>query len=314
MRLYASAPCVIERETLRFLDYLTWLGSTKLVAERCACDVSTVSRNLAKCSKTLHLQRQKKRGEWHVTGNGDLLREERKVHQYERWHHSARIRVDGHFHHQPLFLENPPQSFEIGCFAMLDATAIHMLVADAVVDLFFVNAINVPDLGPELSCIRLSSEPMELYVFPGHPLLELTAEQRSLQAARHYPAVAYGKTIMPAYEKAYAQLFRTRIPAFDASRFDIERIAANLNDHPNPVLPTTASLGWAGKRLGHPPVQPLGIDLPIPYGDAVLLRSEYVDHPIVIDLLGTLRRRLQELQLELPRLRSHLTDENREAS
>jgi hypothetical protein len=71
-------------EGLFALDHLCWLGSVRQVADRMACNPSTVSRKAEACAVTLGLLLRKRAGLWMLYGPGDLLDAERNLHQRYR--------------------------------------------------------------------------------------------------------------------------------------------------------------------------------------------------------------------------------------
>lgn len=282
---------MVSLDLLSSLDGLIWLQSGKQVGERFHQHQTTVSRNLKKCSEIFGLSFQKSSGQWSIDGDPKLLNLERKVHQCARFLQKAPLRLDVSFCLDGPLVSPAPNGWLTGRSKNLGTPHSQDLLTTNIVDAWLCPLHEAPSEGEELTIFHLCQLPLQLLVFPNHPLLkrvELTLDQVKEYPLEHIPPKAYPGTerMLQALDFSPLQKTKKQTKQLDA------RHQGN------------ASTLHLGSVLRHDQDKPKLVPLPLHWsvstGVALITRREHSTTTAIRNLRTDLEQRLKDFQLMHP--------------
>ncbi|MCS5693722.1 hypothetical protein NZK33_17325 [Cyanobium sp. FGCU-6] len=274
---------MVELGSLTAFDYLQWLRTGARAADLLNCHPSKISRDARKCQSIFGVSLTKQSAEWRITGDVTLLNAERYVHQRYRWNHDLPLRLDGQHWMRDSYADLPLNGWIKGNLNYLEYEQPRSLLKQHVIDGWLCCAPDHPDDDPELTPITLCSMPCQLTVKKGHPLAEL-GPSLTLDHVRSYPLLPLPDQSFP----VFASLLRS-LGLGGQGRAETQSSSVPVED----LLIGIASpltLGSYG-----PDYVVLPIQLPIVFGDVLMVPSEFADHPRTRILVRTLMEHLRAI-------------------
>ena len=278
---------MVDLDSLAALDALHWLRTGDEVYRRFGFSESTVSRQCRRCLELFGLSQQRIEGEWCIVGDPRLLQMERRVHQLARWLGRRPLRLEATYWSGPLLATPTPPEWRLGLCNIVGVARNFQLVRDRIVDVFLAGLPDLPDPDdPDLTSIVLADLPVFYVVRPDHPLVG-QAQLRVEQIA-HYPSLGLPEGAYPRVEAALRALGLWNDPV-RMGRYRRERWEGRAEAELVVGYGTSLSLEISGGQLVRLP-----LELPFRSGEALVVRRDCVDHPVLRDLqhclLGRLRR------------------------
>lgn len=263
---------MVTLECLDAFDHLLWLRTGARAAELMGCNQSTISRLSSKCQQTFHVRLRRSAAEWLVTGDAELLLAERKLHQFYRWELELPLRFELQHWMREFYAPWQLDGWNKGNLNYLEYERPLYLLRNRIIDAWLCGAPDVPD-DPELTCLPLFEMPMLLVARQGHPLLRLQ-QPLTLEQVSAYP-------LLPLPQGAFP-VFQARLAALGLS-------GACAEDRSEPSGREADGLSYAEHCLGvasaltlplyGPDYQALPLEIPIQFGDVLVIRSEFAEHP-----------------------------------
>lgn len=273
---------MVTLDGLEALDHLIWLRTGARAAEALGCNQSTISRHAARCQKVFAIRLVRRAAEWQVRGETTLLHAERRLHQNYRWEAGLPLRLDAQHWLRDLYGSCQLPGWKTGNMNYLEYERPRELLKQHIIDAWLCCAPDIPD-DPELTCVQLSEMPMQLLVKQGHPLLRRTAPLTIVEASA-YPLLPLPQGAFPVFEAKLASLGWNQ-PAAAARQRCAEQPEGEtlpIEDlHLGIASPLTRSLYGPDYRI-------LPLTLPISFGDVLVVRSEFAQHPRYQELLVSL--------------------------
>lgn len=280
-------------EQLEALDMLLWLRSGEAASCQCRCDQSSISRRVQVVLNTFRLKL--KRGhEYSLGGDRWLLQNERYVHQLARFtrvsHRPLRLEATHYIHRQ--LVRPVMENWVLGpCHHRGYETLLSML-RERIIDAWISSDVYDLPTSPEFTVIRLWDWPGELVVNPRHPLTQETGlSQTDLE---RFPSLILPASLYP----GLAQHVHAKGLGHDSqlARYDVGSWLGLTEDA------VTISYGNCLALDNEKALQRLDWDLGLMGGEALIVLSEWANHPAMSLLLEDLRRRQIGLQQRLPQL------------
>jgi DNA-binding transcriptional LysR family regulator len=257
---------LVELGCLAAFDYLHWLRTGARAADLLNCHQSTISRDAKKCQRIFGVSLTKKSAEWRVSGDITLLNAERHVHQKYRWDHDLPLRLDGQHWMRDSYSALALQGWIKGNLNYLEYEQPRSLLKQHVIDGWLCSAPDHPD-DPELTPIRLCSMPCQLTVKNCHPLAEM-GPSLTLDHVRAYP-------LLPLPVQSF--------PVFASLIKSLGLDGQGRGDARHSSLPVEDLLIGIASPLTLPSYGPdhvvLPIELPIVFGDVLVVPAEFAEHP-----------------------------------
>ena len=280
---------VVALVDLACLDVQLWLGSGDKAATRLQMVQSTVSRNARKVIREFRLDCSRESGRLLITGDQQLLVQERLVHQGYRWHHGLPLRLDAQYYSGPLLCQPAPEGWLLAEFDFMEVATPWQLLRDGVLDAWIGVYPDTPDPDdPELHCFHLCRYPIQLVVARGHPLLAL-GERLTLDDVKAFPSLALPDGAYPVLQQRLEALGLWNTPT-RLQRYKHERWEGRTADQLTVGYATAFTL-----KLFPIQQQVLPIDIQLEGGDCLIVRRCYRDHPRLLALLNQLQQRVAQL-------------------
>ena len=284
---------MVDLDTLAAFDLLQWLRTGERAGQVLDRSQSTISRATRRCEDTLGVRLIKRNAEWQLEGDDTLLRALRHVHQEYRWRSALPLRLEAQHWLSHSYGDLPLQGWLKGNFNYLEYTRPLQLLQDRVIDAWLCSVPDQPQ-ADELVSIQLCAMPAWLIARSNHPLAQLE-HQRVLEAAMRYPVLPLPQGAFPVFQACLDRL------GFHSDFSQLKSIADDLGHDPR----TSEDLALA---IASPLTLPLygdgwtvlPLDLGIRVGDAVLLRSEFADHPRAVSLIEALALHLRTIAADHP--------------
>ncbi|WP_411868207.1 hypothetical protein [Vulcanococcus limneticus] len=271
---------MVDVGCLAAFDHLQWLRTGASAAESLNCNQLTVSRHVKKSQQVFGVTLKRKAAEWHLDGDTTLLCAERHVHQRYRWDFDRTLRIDAQHWLRDSYSSLKIDGWQQGNMNYLEYERPVYLLQNRIIDAWLCSSPDHPT-DPSLTTIQLCSMPSYLVVKDSHPLAAL-GSSATLADVRPYPIQPLPKDSFPVFQAVLESLglnatLDDRLPA---SPLPIEDLIVGI------ASPLTIGLYGPGHIV-------LPCELPILVGDALVVRSEYSEHPrlrkLVCDLLGHIR-------------------------
>jgi hypothetical protein len=289
---------MVDLDTLASLDSLIWLQTGQAVAERFTLHQSSVSRNQQRCTELFGVQMQKVEGEWSVLGDSTILNLEREVHQMARVLGHRPLRLEATYWSGPLLCSPTPEGWLLGTSNIVGVPRNLKLVRERVVDAWLAGLPDLPEQDdPDLTAIVLSTMPVHCLVAANHPLAQQPFEASRLS---DFPSLALPENSYPKVEAGLKAMGLWSSPV---------RMTRYRRDRWEGLTETAATIGYGtalseelARRHGQPPQVRLPINLPFHSGEALVVRRELVNQPVIQQLISTLRERLQPFSACFPEI------------
>ena len=288
---------MVDVDTLACLDYLIWLRTGDEVAKRSGLNQSTISRNLHKCCETFGLNVKKINNEYEITSDPSLVNLERHVHQQHRWIGHRPLRIEGMFWSGRTYLNEPIDGFVLGNHDFMDVSRPLALLGDGVLDAWIAPyPDSPPEDDPELATYPLAYFPCHLTAIEKHPLFSITREL-TLEDITAYPSLALPSGAFPVFEN-YAKSLGLWNSLSNMFRYDASKWEGR-----NETEMTTTFASIFGLALFNETQKILPFKLHQIFGDVLVVKRTFADHPRVHELRKVLRSRLRPWAEKYPEIR-----------
>ena len=278
---------MVDVDTLACLDYLVWLRTGEEVAKRLNVNQSTISRNFRKCCAAFTLISDKVESEYSITGNLSLLNLERKVHQHHRWAGGRPLRIEGMFWSGRTYLSEPIEGFVTGNHDFMAVSQPLSLLRDSVIDAWIAPYPDCPgDDDPEVASFPLNYSPCILVANESHPLF-FNQKELTLDDIAAYPSLALPDGAFPVFE-SYARSIGLWNSPSRILRYNKEKWEGRTEDELTTSFSNLFSLDMIANKHR---ILPIKFDQK--FGDVLVVRRQYSDHPRFLVLKITLLERLK---------------------
>ena len=257
---------MVEFGCLAALDHLQWLRTGARAADRLDCHQSKISRDARKCQRIFGVTLIKKTCEWRMNGDDSLLSAERKIHQKYRWEQGLPLRLDGQHWMREDYEPLPLDGWIKGNFNYLEYEQPHFLLKKRIIDAWLCSAPDHPN-DPDLAAIQLCTMPCQLTVKNDHPLVALGTSV-TLDDVRPYPLLPLPDQSVP--------IFTSLLQSLGLNQPD--RSIAQNSSLPLEDLVIGIASPLRSSRYG-PEQVVLPIQLPITFGEVVMVPADFADHP-----------------------------------
>ena len=284
-------------DTLACLDLLLWLRTGEEVSSRLHVNQSSISRNFQKCCKEFSLEYSRLGGEYSISGDLMLLDRQRRVHQYHRWEGGRPLRIEGMFWSGRTYLSEPIEGLMLGNHDFMAVSQPLSLLRDRVIDAWIAPYPDCPEEDdPELACMHLTRSPCLLVAAESHPLFDFKGEL-TLEEVAAYPSMALPNGAFPVFE-AYAKKIGLWNSPSRMLRYKKEKWEGRTEHELITAFSTTFSLDMFASKQ-----RIILIKLEQEFGDVLVVRKEYADHPKASQLKSTLMDRLKPWVEQYPDVR-----------
>jgi len=288
---------VVSVDTLACFDLLLWLGTGDQVSERLNFDQSTVCRNFKKCCEVFSLEHSRQVGEYIVSGNFELLNLERKVHQRSRWNNGGQLRIEGMFWSGRTYLSQPIENFIAGNHDFMAVSQPLSLLRNGVIDAWIAPFPDCPDEGdPNLFSIDLTRSPCHLVAAESHPLFSYK-RHLSIDDVVEYPSLSLPHGAFPIFE-AYAKKIGLWNSPSRILRYKKEKWEGRTENELTTSFSSVFALDMFAEKQ-----RILPIKLQQKFGDVLVVKREYADHPRLLELKCNLLDRLKPWAKLYPEIR-----------
>lgn len=235
------------------------------------CNQSTISRHSSKCQQIFDVKLKRSAAEWLVAGDAQLLLAERRLHQYYRWELGLPLRFEAQHWMRDFYEQWQLGDWNKGNLNYLEYDRPLYLLKNRIIDAWLCGAPDVPE-DPELTCLPLFEMPMLLVARHGHPLLALQAPL-ALEQVAAYPLLPLPQAAFPVFQARLAALGLSGACSEDQMQaFGLE---ADGLSYAELCLGVASALTLP---LYGPEYQALPVEIPIQFGDVLVIRSEFADH------------------------------------
>jgi DNA-binding transcriptional LysR family regulator len=277
---------VVTVECLAALDHLFWLRTGARAAEVLRCNQSTISRHARVCQDLFGVAFFKHSAEWCVQGDDALLNAERRVHQAYRWSRNLPLRLDAQ-HWVAAHCENLDLPlWRKGNLNYLGYEQPLALIKNRILDAWLCSSPDHPR-DPELCALPLCTMPAYLVVKQGHPLLGLRSPRFS--DVKAYPLLPLPAHAFPVFEAMLSSLGLGGAHVHSSDDADAGQGA--------PAAVEDLLVGIASPltlQLYGPDWVVLPLQLPLAFGDVLVVRGEYALHPRTRGLVDALLCRVAD--------------------
>ena len=288
---------MVNIDILVCLDLLMWLRTGDEVSTRLHLDQSTISRNFKKCCEVFSLDNCWSEGEYSISGDLELLNRERRVHQYHRWESGRPLRIEGMFWSGRTYLSEPIEGLMLGNHDFMSVSQPLSLLRDGIVDAWIAPFPDCPDENdPEFVSIHLMRSPCFLVACESHPIFRFEGKL-TLDEVASYPLMAVKDGAFPVLE-AYAKKIGLWNSQTGILRYKKEKWEGKTENELTISFSSTFSHEmFACKQRIIP------IELNQEFGDVLVVKREYADHPRLSQLKATLMDRLKPWVEKYPEVR-----------
>ena len=288
---------MVNIEILSCLDLLMWLRTGDEVSTRLHLDQSTISRNFKKCCEVFSLDNCWSEGEYSISGNLELLNRERRVHQYHRWESGRPLRIEGMFWSSRTYLSEPIEGLMLGNHDFMSVSLPLSLLRDSIVDAWIAPFPDCPDENdPELASVHLTRSPCLLVADESHPIFNFEGEL-TLNEVMAYPSMALPNGAFPVFE-AYAKSIGLWNSRSRILRYKKEKWEGRTESELITSFTSIFSLDMFATKQRIIPIK-----IEQEFGDVLVVKREYADHPRLSQLKVTLMDRLKPWVEKYPEVR-----------
>lgn len=279
---------VVTLECLDAFDHLIWLRTGERAAAVMGCNQSTISRHSSRCQQIFQLKLKRVASEWQLSGETDLLSAQRKLHQRYRWERGLPLRLEAQHWMRDIYASWQLPDWTKGNLNYLEYERPLQLLKDRIIDAWLCGAPDVPD-DPGLSCVQLFDVPMLLAAPSGHPLLRRQGPL-SLTDVAAYPLLPLPQMAFPVFQARLAELGLVGDAA--AARSAASQAEAEGVSFEQRCLGIASALTLP---LYGPDYQALPVEIPIHFGDVLVVRTEFAGHRRHLQLRDSLLAHLRSV-------------------
>lgn len=287
---------MVTLECLDAFDHLIWLRTGARAAEAIGCNQSTISRHASKCQQVFNVRLRRLAAEWVVSGDMELLAAERRLHQSYRWELDQPLRFEAQHWMRDLYAEWQLEGWIKGNLNYLEYERPLDLLRNHIIDAWLCGAPDIPE-DPELACLPLFEMPMLLAARRDHPLSQRRGPL-AIEDAAAYP-------LLPLPSMAF--------PVFQAQLAALGLSGACGEDCSDPAGRESDGLSYDERCLGvasaltlplyGPDYQALPLEIPIQFGDVLVMRAEFAAHRRAEQLLASLLAHIRAATEDCPAVR-----------
>ena len=262
---------MVSLECLDAFDHLIWLRTGARAADALGCNQSTISRHSSRCQQIFNVKLRRESAEWNVSGDTELLTAERRLHQHYRWEMQLPLRFEMQHWMRDFYSACPMAGWTKGNLNYLEYARPLNLLKNRIIDAWLCGAPDLPE-DPELTCVQLFEMPMLLAARHDHPLLQRQAPLTLAEVAA-YPLLPLPQTAFPVFEAQLKALGFAGPPA-DVPTDSAGRTADGLSFDERFLgiaSPLTLPLYGTGYVA-------LPLEIPIVFGDVLVIHSEFATH------------------------------------
>lgn len=262
---------MVSLECLDAFDHLIWLRTGARAAERLGCNQSTVSRHASRCQQVFDVKLKRESAEWIISGDMELLAAERRLHQRYRWEMQLPLRFETQHWMRDFYADWQLPDWHKGNLNYLEYQRPLYLLKNGIIDAWLCGAPDIPE-DPELTCMQLFEMPMRLAARHHHPLLQHQAPL-TLAEVTAYPLLPLPHAAFPVFEAQLQALGLTSpptvVPTDSAGQpaDDLSFVERSLGIASALTLPL-----YGDEYVALP------LEIPITFGDVLVIRSEFAEH------------------------------------
>ena len=278
---------MVDPDTLALFDHFQWLRTGQRASEKLRRHQSTISRASIKCQDVFDVKLVKQSAEWVAAGNTELLDAERKVHQRWRWQKGHSLRLDCQHWVRDFYSSLVLEDWTAGNMNYLEYERPQHLLRSSVIDAWLCSLPDAPN-DADLHVFQLCSMPTLLAAKRNHPLFRL-GDGLTLDDALQFPVLPLPAGAFPVFQDIfYGMGFSHHGALLDHSSSEacIDPCVPAEDLFLGVASPLTLDAYGSDWR-------PLPLVIPIVVGDALVVRSEYANHPRTIDLVSRLLSHLE---------------------
>ena len=278
---------MVDPDTLALFDHFQWLRTGQRASEKLQRHQSTISRAATKCQQIFDVKLVKQSSEWDVCGDSELLDAERQVHQRWRWQQGRPLRFDCQHWLRDFYSSLDFKDWTIGNMNYLEYERPQHLLRSSVIDAWLCSLPDVPR-DAELHVFQLCSMPTLLAAKRNHPLF-LLGDALTIDDALRFPVMPLPAGAFPVFQDIFYGM------GFSHNGALLGHSSSEASMEPS-VPAEDLFLGIASPltlEAYGPDWMPLPLVIPIAVGDALVVRSEYANHPRTIDLVSRLLSHLE---------------------
>jgi len=278
---------MVDQDTLALFDHFQWLRTGQRASERLQRHQSTISRASTRCQQVFDVQLVKESAEWNVCGDSTLLDAERKVHQAWRWQRGHHLRIDCQHWIREFYSSLCLEDWTAGNMNYMEYERPRHLLRTSVIDAWLCC---LPDAygDDDLHVFELCTMPSLLVAKRSHPLFLLGGDL-TIQHALQFPVLPLPAKAFPVFQNIFYGMGFSHSGAL-LRGFSLENPIAPSLPAEDLFLGIASPLTLAGYGSDW---APLPLTIPITVGDALVVRSEYANHPRAIDLVSRLLSHLE---------------------
>lgn len=287
---------MVTLECLDAFDHLIWLRTGARAAEAIGCNQSTISRSSSKCQQIFNVKLRRVAAELVLVGDIALLTAQRQLHQAYRWELDLPLRFEAQHWMRDVYESWQLDGWTKGNLNYFEYERPLDLLRHRIIDAWLCGAPDVPE-DPELTCLPLFEMPMLLVARHGHPLLQ-RQQPLHLEDVATYP-------LLPLPQGAF--------PVFQAQLASLGLGGDHAQVQPDRCGEGVEGLSFAERCLGIASVltlplygeeyQVLPVDLPIRFGDVLVIRTEFTGHRRTQQLLESLLGHIRAATAAFPAVR-----------
>ena len=287
---------MVTCECLDAFDHFVWLRTGARAAEALGCNQSTISRHTKRCQQVFSIKLRRDSAEWVVAGDAELLDAERRLHQRYRWEMNLPLRFEAQHWMRAFYAAWQPPDWTKGNLNYLEYQRPVHLLRKRIIDAWLCGAPDCPDQ-PDLACVPLYEMPMLLVARRDHPLLRRQAPLTLADAAA-YPLLPLPQGAFPVFEAQLKQLGLGGAPAEIPP--DPSGLAAAAPAFADLCLGIASALTLP---LYGEEMVPLPLEVPIRFGDVLVIRAEFMEHRRSQALLESLQAHIRAATAKITAVR-----------
>lgn len=287
---------MVTLECLDAFDHLIWLRTGARAAEAMGCNQSTISRHSKRCQQVFDIKLKRHAAEWTVAGDTALLAAERRLHQTYRWEMDLPLRFEAQHWMRDFYAAWQPDGWLKGNLNYLEYERPLALLQQRIIDAWLCGAPDLPD-DPELTCLPLFEMPMRLVARHDHPLLRRPAPLDLAEVAS-YPLLPLPSLAFPVFQARVQALGLALPPA--AGQPQAGGSEAEAQTYQERMLGIASALTLP---LYGPDYRVLPVEIPIQFGDVLVVHSQFFGHRRCQQLIEALLAHIRAATATCPDVR-----------
>lgn len=265
---------MLELESLTLVDAYEWLGTGSVAAEYLCCNQSTVSRSIQKFKR---LEKDLRESDCI-----DLLGQERSIHQRLRFAKGAALRLHAYRWSNYAIRTKIPTGWTINPIGV-SATKKDVidLIVDRKIDAACLPYPLIADADKTwIECIPVFSSHLQLLARKGNTL--------SLEGNLSLNDISSNTTLQ-------ALDFVPKIATECSRQIDVSLFGENSVKKSDPTAKGTRYWGIPLTTLVAPDLKAVDFVSPCPYVEFLVVRKEWAEHPMTLQLLGSVKKTIGQL-------------------